>query len=153
MILPTIAELRAVVETPAFTSAAPPLMVVRPAPPHEVQVQSPSRDTAIAMMGSNPRAVKNGAVRAAGAPAPAAPSRKIGKKIPMMISWTRRSLPETCVIAAFTSSMAPVSLSAFRIVKAPKTMTTILKPSLMPFQTLASSTTIFSLRVSPVILK
>ncbi len=148
-----MAELRAVVEIPSVTSAAPPLIVVRPAPPQDVQVQSPSRETAIAMIGSNPSAVRKGAVSAAGAPAPAAPSRKIGTKMPMMISWTLRSSPETWVIAAFTSSMAPVALSAFRIVKAPKIMTTILNPSLSPFQTLASNTAILSVRLKSVILK
>ena len=153
LILPTIAELSAVVEIPSFTRAAPPLIVVSPAPPQEVQVQSPSRETAIAIMGSKPSAVRKGAVRAAGAPAPAAPSRKIGTKIPMMMSWARRSSPENCVIAAFTSSMAPVALRAFRMVKAPKIMTTILKPSLRPFQTLASRTAILSFRLRSVILK
>ena len=49
--------------------------------------------------------------------------------------------------------MAPVIFSAFRMVKAPKIMTTILKPSLSPFQTFASRTAMFSWSVSPLILK
>lgn len=89
--------------------------------------------------GSKPRATRKGAAIAAGAPAPAAPSRKMGSIMPMMMTWTRRSslMPE---MVAFTSSMAPVSRSRFKMVKAPKTISTILRPSLMPFQTRGSRT-------------
>ena len=59
--------------------------------------------------------------------------------MPMMMTWTRRSslMPE---MVAFTSSMAPVSRSRFKMVKAPKTISTILRPSLMPFHTRGSRT-------------
>ena len=83
---PTMAEFRALVEMPASTREAPPLMVVRPAPPQEQGVASPSRATAMEVMGSKPRATRKGAAIAAGAPAPAAPSRKMGTIIPTMIS-------------------------------------------------------------------
>ena len=83
---PAIAELSAFVEIPASTSAAPPLIVVRPAPPHEHGVASPRSATAIAVIGSNPKATRKGAAIAAGAPAPAAPYIKIGTKKPIIIS-------------------------------------------------------------------
>ena len=134
---PTMAELSATVETPASTSAAPPLMVVRPAPPQEAGVASPSRARAMEVTGSKPRATKKGAAMAAGAPAPAAPSKKMGSIMPMTTSWTRRSSLMREMVA-LTSSMASVSRRMFRMVKAPKTMRTILRPSLMPFHTRGS---------------
>ena len=142
---PTMAEFSATVETPASTSAAPPLMVVSPAPPQEAGVASPSRAMVMEVTGSKPSATRKGAAMAAGAPAPAAPSRKMGSIMPMMTTCTRRSslMPE---MVAFTSSMAPVSRSRFRMVKAPKTISTILRPSLMPFQTRGSRTLTMSVK-------
>ena len=150
--LPTIAELSATVDTPASTSAAPPLMVVRPAPPQEAGVASPSSAMAIDVTGSKPRATRKGAAMAAGAPAPAAPSKKIGSIMPMITTCTRRS---TLILAIvdLTSSIAPVSRSRFRITNAPKTIRTILRPSFKPFQTSGSYVATFSLNVAPVTLK
>ena len=90
---------------------------------------------------------------AAGEPAPAAPSRKMGTIMPTITSCTRRSWPLTRATVFFTSSMAPVFFRVFRMTKAPKTMATILRPSLMPFQSKASITTTFSLKVRPLMLK
>ncbi|MPM93448.1 hypothetical protein SDC9_140585 [bioreactor metagenome] len=135
---PTMAEFSAAVETPASTRAAPPEMVVSPAPPQEQGVASPNSATAMAITGSKPSATRNGAAMAAGAPAPAAPSRKMGTIRPTTISCTRRSLPEMRATVFFTSSIAPVFFSVFRMTKAPKTIATIFPPSLMPFQSRAS---------------
>ena len=149
---PAIAAFCATVARPASTRAAPPLMVVRPAPPNEAGVASPSSAMAMEVVGLKPRATRNGAAMAAGAPAPAAPSRKIGSIMPMMTTCTRRS-SLICAMVAFTSSMAPVSRSRFKMVNAPKTISTILRPSLMPFQTRGSSTLTFSANVRPSRLK
>ena len=75
---------------------------------------------------------------AAGEPAPAAPSRKMGTIMPTMMSCTRRSPPERSATVLFTSSIAPVFFSVLRITNAPKTIMTILPPSLRPFHTSAS---------------
>ena len=149
---PTIAALSETVESPASTSAAPPLMVVSPAPPQEAGVASPSRATAMEVTGSKPRATRKGAAMAAGAPAPAAPSRKMGSIMPMTMSCTRRSSLMRAMVD-LTSSMAPVSRSRFRMVNAPKTMSTILRPSLMPFQTRGSRVLTLSAKLAPVTLK
>ena len=149
---PTIAELSATVDTPASTRAAPPLMVVRPAPPQEAGVASPSSAIAMEVTGSKPRATRNGAAIAAGAPAPAAPSKKIGSIMPMMTTCTRRS-SLILAIVDFTSSIAPVSRRRFKMTKAPKTIRTILRPSFKPFQTSGSYVATFSLNVAPVMLK
>ena len=87
--------------------------------------------------GSKPSATRNGAAIAAGAPAPAAPSRKIGSIMPMMTTCTRRSSLMRAMVF-LTSSIAPVSRRMLRMTKAPKTMSTIFRPSLMPFQRRAS---------------
>ena len=50
---PTIAEFSAEVLNPWSTRYAPPVIVVRPAPPHEQGVASPKRATAMATSGSN----------------------------------------------------------------------------------------------------
>ena len=149
---PTMAELRATVLMPASVRAAPPLMVVRPAPPQEQGVASPSRARAMEVTGSKPRATRNGAAMAAGEPAPAAPSRKMGSIMPTMTTCTRRSSLMRAM-APFTSSIAPVSRRRFRMTNAPKTMSTIFRPSLMPFQISASYTATFSLKDAPVTLK
>ena len=149
---PTIAAFCATVASPASTSAAPPLMVVRPAPPHEAGVASPSSAMATAVTGSNPSATRNGAAMAAGAPAPAAPSRKMGIIMPITMTCTRRSSLMRAMVA-FTSSIAPVSRRRFRITNAPNTISTILKPSLTPFQTSGSNAATFSANVAPVTLK
>ena len=149
---PTIAAFCATVATPASTSAAPPLIVVRPAPPQEQGVASPSSASAIEVIGSKPSAVRKGAAIAAGAPAPAAPSRKIGNIMPMTTTWTRLSSLMRAMVD-FTSSIAPVSRSRFRITNAPKTITTIFRPSLMPFHSRASMTATFSLKARPSTLK
>jgi len=149
---PTMAEFSATVLSPASVRAAPPLMVVRPAPPQEHGVASPSRARAMDVMGSKPSATRNGAAIAAGAPAPAAPSRKMGSIIPMMTTCTRRSSLMRAMVP-LTSSIAPVARSRFRITKAPNTISTIFSPSLMPFHSRASYTATFSLNVAPVTLK
>ena len=89
---------------------------------------------------------------AAGEPAPAAPSRKMGSIMPMMTTCTRRSSLMRAMVP-LTSSIAPVSRSRFRITNAPNTISTIFRPSLMPFQISASYTATFSLNVAPVTLK
>ena len=83
---PTIAEFSAEVLNPWSTRYAPPVIVVRPAPPHEQGVASPKRATAMATSGSNPSPTKKGAAIAAGEPAPAAPSKNIGTIMPTMTS-------------------------------------------------------------------
>ena len=81
-----------------------------------------------------------------------APSRKMGSIMPMTMSCTRRSSLMRAMVD-LTSSMAPVSRSRFRMVNAPKTMSTILRPSLMPFQTRGSRVLTLSAKLAPVTLK
>ena len=113
---------------------------------------SPSSASAMEVTGSKPSATRKGAAMAAGEPAPAAPSRKMGSIMPMMTTCTRRSSLMRAM-ALLTSSMAPVSRSRFRITKAPNTISTIFSPSLMPFHSRASYTATFSLNAAPVTLK
>lgn len=89
---------------------------------------------------------------AAGEPALAAPSKNIGSISPIIMTCTRRS-SLMCAIVAFTSSIAPVLRRIFSMTNAPKTISTILRPSLIPFQISASKTVTFSANEAPVTLK
>ena len=134
--MPAAEKFRSTVDTPAETRSAPPPMVVRPEPPKDVQTPSDISATTTASIGSNPRPTRKGPAIAAGVPAPAAPSIKIGTKRPIRISCTLRS-GEIAAIAPLTISIAPDCCIISRIRKEKKIRPTMKKALLRPDQVCA----------------